>query len=88
MRLGAAESAPRPRPPMGSPGAKRAPGGDYLDRLLRQLRAEKQRQGNRDEELLSTGAKSLPDRPWTSSRGDDSWRVATEMATSVRAPGY
>jgi hypothetical protein len=81
--LGATESAPRPRPPMGSPGAKRAPGGDYLDRLLRQLREEKQRQGNRDEELLSTGARSLPDRPWTSSSGNDSWREATEMATSV-----
>ena len=63
--------AARPRPQ--SPEAKRAPGRSYLDRLLRQLREEQaaQRGATHEQELLSSGTKSLPQEHWrrTSSRG-------------------
>ncbi|GAQ86334.1 hypothetical protein KFL_002830110 [Klebsormidium nitens] len=65
-------SPPPARPLARSAAAKRAPARSYLDRLLRQLREEQtaaQRGGSHDQELLSSGTKSLPPEHWNRTKG-------------------
>lgn len=67
------DSPPSARPAAQSPAGQRAPGRSYLDRLLRQLREEQAAAaplgGSRDQELLSSGTKSLPPEHWNRTKG-------------------